>query len=437
LRLFAPRMSDLLPALAIAAAAAALLALALLAVRLRRARRDFEEEVAAWKLRLDLDLQQARQERNRLLDALAEAFLLVDPKGRITFANRAAHEMFHERQLLDRDVNEAFLEPRLAAALLHCVKTGRPRTTRVVLPQAASPLGERENRGTNAWIIDAARVSESAADDRTTRVVIRDVTNEHQIEQIRKDFVANASHELRTPLAIINGYLENLLDDGLVEDPELTRRFLKVMRKHTERISRIVEDMLVISRLESGEAGALKVKPFKLRSCFNDVLERLESMIRAQDAILTIEIPDEEVTIAGDRFYWTQVLFNLVENALKQNPRKGLNVTLGCARDDHSTRIWVADDGIGIPSADLPHIFRRFYRVEKHHSQEEIKGTGLGLSIVKRAVEAHGGTIEVTSRPGEETRFAIEMPSAAEQRLLHRSEQQAAAEPRPRTPTEA
>jgi len=274
----------------------------------------------------------------------------------------------------------------------------------------------------NAWVIDAARLSDSPADDPTTRVVIRDVTSEYQTEQIRKDFVANASHELRTPLAIINGYLENLIDDDLLDDKELTRRFLKVMRKHTERISRIVEDMLVISRLESGEAAALKVKPFRLRSCVSDVLERLESMIHNQQATIKIDMPDLDLSFAGDRFYWTQVLFNLVENALKQNPRPGLTVTIGCTRDDKSTQIWVADDGVGIPSADLPHIFRRFYRVEKHHSQEEIKGTGLGLSIVKRAVEAHGGSIRVTSTPGQDTRFTMEVPREAEARILAEAE---------------
>ena len=223
-------------------------------------------------------------------------------------------------------------------------------------------------------------------------------------------------------MAIINGYLENLIDDDLLDDKELSRRFLKVMRKHTERISRIVEDMLVISRLESGEAGSLKIKPFRLRSCVNDVLERLESVIHNQDAQIRIDMPDLDLTLAGDRFYWTQVLFNLVENALKQNPRPGLTVSIGCARDDQATRIWVSDDGVGIPSADLAHIFRRFYRVEKHHSQEEIKGTGLGLSIVKRAIEAHGGTIEVTSIPGQDTRFTMSVPREAEARLLAEAE---------------
>lgn len=404
------------------AALAALAALGVTALRLRRARKEFNEEVSAWKLKLDLDLRQAKRERDQLLDALGDAFMLVDANARVLFANKAARTLFRGRDLTGRTVQEAFLDQRLAAALMRCLDTGEPTITRAVLPQQSSPLGDQERRGMNAWVIDAARLSDSPADDPTTRVVIRDVTSEYQTEQIRKDFVANASHELRTPLAIINGYLENLIDDDLLDDKELTRRFLKVMRKHTERISRIVEDMLVISRLESGEAAALKVKPFRIRSCVSDVLERLESVIHNQQAIIKIDMPDLDFTFAGDRFYWTQVLFNLVENALKQNPRAGLTVTIGCTRNEESTQIWVADDGVGIPSADLPHIFRRFYRVEKHHSQEEIKGTGLGLSIVKRAVEAHGGSIRVTSTPGQETRFTMEVPREAETRLLAEAE---------------
>ncbi|MEM9237833.1 MAG: histidine kinase dimerization/phospho-acceptor domain-containing protein, partial [Verrucomicrobiota bacterium] len=259
-------MSEAFVNISIAATLAALVALALVALRLRRARREFEEEVSAWKQRLDQDLKQARRDRNQLLDALAEAFLLVDADARVLFANQAASTLFSGRVLIGRNIQEAFLDRRLADAVMLSVETGERTTRRVVLPQQASPLGDMEQRGMNAWIIDAARVSDSPAEEPTTRVVIRDVTSEHQTEQIRKDFVANASHELRTPLAIINGYLENLLDEGLVEDPALSRRFLKVMRKHTERIARIVEDMLVISRLESGEAASLKIEPFRVRS---------------------------------------------------------------------------------------------------------------------------------------------------------------------------
>jgi signal transduction histidine kinase len=125
-----------------------------------------------------------------------------------------------------------------------------------------------------------------------------------------------------------------------------------------------------------------------------------------------MHLHDDDVTLEGDRFYWTQVLFNLVENALKQNPYKDLKVEVGSSESGGNILIWVKDNGIGIPSADLPHIFRRFYRVEKHHSQLEVKGTGLGLSIVKRAIEAHHGTISVTSIPGVETKFLMTIPKS-------------------------
>ncbi len=396
--------------IAIIATVSALTALAIFAYRHRNSLRESEAEVNAWKLRLELDLKYAREERNRLLDALGDAFLLVDSEANVRFANAAARSLFGQRELVDRPIREAFLDPRLADALLRCLETGEPVQSRVVLPQQTSPRGDLETRGVNAWIIDAAQLSDPPDSDPITRVIIRDVTTENQIEQVRKDFVANASHELRTPLAIINGYLENLLDDDMLDDKEMSRRFLTVMRKHADRISRIVEDMLVISRLESGEASALKVEPFRFRSCVNDILERLESVIRAQNAEIMVTMPDPAVSLQGDRFYWTQVLFNLVENALKQNPYSGLRVEIGCQLVGENYQIWVADNGVGIPSADLPHIFRRFYRVEKHHSQQEIKGTGLGLSIVKRAIEAHHGTIGVTSVPGRETKFLITVP---------------------------
>ncbi len=400
--------------IAIFASLAALLALLLKVYQLKRSRKEYETKVNAWKLRLELDLQQAKDERNHLLDALGDAFLIVDSEGNIRFANSAAQDLFRGRTLTGRPVGEAFLDTRLADALIRCLETGEPVQKRVVLPQQTSPLGDLETRGNNAWIIDAAQLSDTPNGNGDTRVVIRDVTSEHQLDQIRKDFVANASHELRTPLAIINGYLENLLEDGMISDPELAKRFLLVMKKHTDRISRIVEDMLVISRLESGEASAIKIEPFRIRSCVNDVLERLESVVQNQKAIVSVRLHDDSTILQGDRFYWTQVLFNLVENALKQNPFRDLKVEIGSEETDKCFRIWISDNGVGIPSADLPHIFRRFYRVEKHHSQQEIKGTGLGLSIVKRAIEAHNGTITVSSVPGRETKFLMTIPKVPE-----------------------
>jgi len=390
--------------------AGAFIGLLLVIFRLKKSKAECQEQTRVWKQRLEADLERARGERDRLLDALGDAVFLIDSALAIRFANKAASELFGGRTLLGRSVHEAFLDPRLTEALLRCVATGEPVQSRVVLSQQTSPRGDLENRGVNAWIIDAAPFPVSASEARGTRVVIRDVTSEHQLEQVRKDFVANASHELRTPLAIINGYLENLLEDDLISDPGMSRRFLQIMRKHTDRISRIVEDMLVISKLESGEANALNIEPFKFKACISDILERLESLVQQHETKVDVELPDPDLVIHADRFYLTQVMFNLVENALKQNPRPGLHVHVGCKVVGEHIEIWIADNGIGIPSADLPHIFRRFYRVEKHHSQQEIKGTGLGLSIVKRAIEAHHGTVGVTSVPGQETKFLITLP---------------------------
>jgi len=399
---------------AIAIAICAVIGLAIQTYRLRISRRNHDVQLSATRQRFEQDLKSNQDQHEHLLDALGDAFIIVDEAANIRFANAKARELFRGRLLTGRPVREAFLDPRLAEALLQCLKTGEPVQERVVLPQQTSPLGDLETRGNNAWVIDAAKLAHGSDSAPKTRVIIRDVTSEHQLDQIRKDFVANASHELRTPLAIISGYLENLLDDGMLEEAELARRFLSVMKKHTERISHIVEDMLVISKLESGEASAIKIEPFRVRSCVNDVLERLESVISNQKATVEVMLHDENFTIHGDRFYWTQVLFNLVENALKQNPYKDLRIQVGSEEISNKIRIWVIDNGLGIPSSDLPHIFRRFYRVEKHHSQMEVKGTGLGLSIVKRAIEAHDGTIQVSSTPGRETKFLMTIPKTTD-----------------------
>ena len=181
------------------------------------------------------------------------------------------------------------------------------------------------------------------------------------------------------------------------------------MDRHVVRINRIVEDMLLISKLESEDAAPLKLAPFDLAHCVRDVSERLELVIKKQQATLVNEVP--KLQVIGDQFYWTQVIFNLVENALKQNATLPVTVTvLARTQKNEDLVVEISDDGIGIPSADIPFIFKRFYRVEKHHSQTQIKGTGLGLSIVKRAIEAHGGKIAVTSTPGVNTTFTISIP---------------------------
>ncbi len=361
----------------------------------------------------------ALSERDQLLDALGDALLLVNETSHIVFANASARNLVKGRKLMGRSLMEAFLDDQLSVAVMKCIRTGEPMRAPVVLHSSHTPLGGVNDEGVSAWIIDAAPMTNNGTEQGLTRVVIRDVTVEHQAEQVRRDFVANASHELRTPMAIINGYLENLIDDDVLEDPKTSRKFLTTMRKHGERIARLVEDMLVISKMESGAEMALSMGDFSLQACASDVLERLEHMIEKQEAQVEVDIEPEAMRIQGDRFYWTQIVFNLVENALKQNPAPGLKVRIkGRLETSESGKkiisIAICDDGIGIPSADLPFIFKRFYRVEKHHTQSEIKGTGLGLSIVRRAVEAHGGEIKAASVPGTQTSFTITLPMDAE-----------------------
>ncbi|MGB1260842.1 MAG: histidine kinase dimerization/phospho-acceptor domain-containing protein, partial [Akkermansiaceae bacterium] len=222
--------------------------------------------------------REALQERDALLDALGDAFLLVNQTSQIVFANACAKDLVKGRKLIGRSIMEAFLDDRLSVAIMKCVRTGKPMQERVILHSAHTPLGAAGEEGGSVWVIDASPMEGSMAGNETmTRVVIRDVTVEHQADQVRRDFVANASHELRTPMAIINGYLENLLDDDVLEEPEMSRKFLETMRKHGNRISRLVEDMLVISKMESGDALMLNEAEFSLKACVQDVCERLES----------------------------------------------------------------------------------------------------------------------------------------------------------------
>lgn len=383
-----------------------------LAILWNRQRKMEEEITTQHTTDLELLEKSLQNELKKMLDALNDAFLLIGPDGKIIFANEPTVDLVAGRLIEGRNFKEVFLDSRITAAMEESLATGKAAIHQIVLPLQASPRGVAERRGETAWVIDAAPLDRNS-EKTITRVIVRDITAEHQSEQVRKDFVANASHELRTPLSIINGYLENLVEDE-IDDLEFLKRAHVVMKKHGDRIAHIVEDMLLISRLESGEVAALNKSSFLFSGCIQDVLERLEPMIQEQGAKTKLKLENSEMRVFGDRFYWTQVFFNLIENALKQNPKSALKLEIGSRlSSDGQLLLWVADDGVGIPNGDLPFIFRRFYRVEKHHNQDSIKGTGLGLSIVKRAVEAHQGTITVSSVPGQRTTFEITLPPSA------------------------
>jgi len=352
--------------------------------------------------------RQSIQERitESMLDLFDDGFIVVDDNLRILSANRAAAETFARvTGIAGRTVIEAFLDHRI----VEIVKRSLEAQTKVVetfrLEELRTVNGERMER---YLTVESAPLPAQIYGAQGAWLILRDESERYHVEQIRKDFVANASHEIRTPLSIIIGYLENL-SDGNVSDPNVARRFYSVMTKHAKRLARIVEDMLTISKLE-GASASLGTEVFDLAESASDMVEHLQALIIDKQASVLINFPDGDRSLSGDRFYWDQIFFNLIENALKQNDQPGLEIEVRMTSGEHELIVEVADNGAGIPGSHLPHVFKRFYRVERSHSQNQVKGTGLGLSIVKRAVEAHRGTVTVSSKPGQETIFRIVVP---------------------------
>lgn len=348
-----------------------------------------------------------RREIQRLLDALPYPFFSIGKEGTIIRFNRHSEKILGFQEILGSTIKQIFLDSQIHSRVQKVLEKPAPFRGTLRLPPV-SPFSTEAHGKDSHWEIDLRPVS-LQSNDFELQLMMRDITASVHTEQVRKDFVANASHELRTPLSIIVGYLENLTEDGVLDNQKIAKEMLHTMERHVVRINRIVADMLVISKLESDDSAPLNLAPFNIADCVNDVAKRLEPVIEKQQATLEIDVP--EIEIVGDYFYWTQILFNLVENALKQNALEPVTVRIdGTFKKKGPFIIHISDNGIGIPQSDLPFIFKRFFRVQKHHSQTQVKGTGLGLSIVKRAVEAHGGTIAATSTQGVKTTFSITMP---------------------------
>lgn len=345
---------------------------------------------------------------HRLVDGIQDGLFIVNGDMTVVFVNRATQSFFPPvTEPVRRKLIECVKDHRIVE-LVEGVKISKQPGQHEFLMSSPRDGRTVEDRIYSISVIPLNGHSPAGLHD-ALLVIVRDETDKHMLEKIRKDFVANASHELRTPLSIINGYLENLSEGDIVDQVEMQRAFT-IMRKHGDRLARIVEDLLVISRMESGEPEAVKKESFDFAACAQDVVHRLAPLVASKEAHVKIVTPKSDgAMLYGDRFYWDQILFNLVGNALKENLAKGLQITISIKQDPDMSEVRVSDNGVGIPHSDLPFVFKRFYRVARHHGQE-VKGTGLGLSIVKRAVEAHNGTITLHSRPGIETVFTIRVP---------------------------
>jgi two-component system, OmpR family, phosphate regulon sensor histidine kinase PhoR len=339
-----------------------------------------------------LSVESARREA--ILASMVEGVLAVDAGLHVTFCNASfARAVGAQLPIPDNlPLIELVRDPAFIRMLSQVLVTGQRISQRLQLSGAegrsyevqAAPLGSR--RGAIA--------------------ILHDVTELERLERVRRDFVANVSHELRTPLTAIRGYAETLLD-GALEDEEHNRKFVEVIRSHAIRLNNISSDLLVLSELESGQ-HSVDPQPVPILDAIESALRTVESEARVREVrIVRGELDDAEVM--GHRIRIEQALVNLLDNAVKFN-RAGGEVTIATElTPDGKVRITVADNGIGIPSDDLPRIFERFYRVDKARSRD-VGGTGLGLSIVKHVLERMNGTISADSQLGKGSRFTITLP---------------------------
>lgn len=238
-------------------------------------------------------------------------------------------------------------------------------------------------------------------------VVFQNITEQYKLETMRKEFVANVSHELRTPLTTIRSYVETLLN-GALEQKELAQDFLQVVNSEAERMTRLVKDLLLLSRLEYQQTQWNKTS-FNMEEVVMGAVKKLEMSAKQKGHTITVERLAPLPMFEGDKDRIEQVILNIISNAIKYTPDKGIIKVL-MDYIDGMIRIVVDDNGIGIPESDLPRIFERFYRVDKARSRE-LGGTGLGLSIAKQIIEAHRGQIDIASAQGEGTTVTIKLPA--------------------------
>jgi two-component system sensor histidine kinase SenX3 len=317
-----------------------------------------------------------------VLDALPLGVVVVGADGQEVFRNRAAAEVTGMRHV-DVLVEEVI--------------------ERLVRLASIGQLGSEQ--------IELAGPPQRVLDVRVTPLpeggsiaTIDDITERWMLDQVRTDFVANVSHELKTPVGAISVLAETI--EGETED-ELVLRLVRRMIIESERMSRTIDELLELSRIEMG--GEMLSAPVDLNDVISEAIDRAQPLANRQGVTITFEKSITDSLINGDHFQLVSAVSNLVDNAVKYSDRDDL-VTVSLTTVDGSVEVQVADQGIGIPMASLDRIFERFYRVDRARSRGT-GGTGLGLSIVRHVVTNHGGEVNVRSREGEGSTFILRFPS--------------------------
>jgi two-component system phosphate regulon sensor histidine kinase PhoR len=324
-------------------------------------------------------------ELNSVLASIKDGICVLDAGGRIVLCNDGFRAIAGPVPPEGKYYWEVIRSSRLAEVIKGSAGDRRPAAEEI-------GLGER---------FYASTITPLPADDRFV-VMLRDITEVRRLEKMKKDFVLNVSHELKTPLAAIKGFVETM-EPSIGPD---NRGYLDIVKRNTERLIAIVEDLIVLSRLED-QGVSVRKETVDVRGLAANVVKLFEKAAGAKGLSLSVEADPALPPVHADLYDLERLLINLVDNAVKSTDTGG--VLLRLASDGKTLRIEVADTGIGIASEHIPHIFERFYVVDKSRSKK-LGGTGLGLSIVKHIVQAHQGTISVESRPGEGTTFSVTLP---------------------------
>ncbi|NTV29097.1 MAG: HAMP domain-containing protein [Candidatus Omnitrophica bacterium] len=344
-------------------------------------------------------LRREGEKLDAVLSSMSEGVMVVSEKGEILLMNPSLRKTF----LVDMPTEgRRPAEVIRNVAVLDIVSRLLSGKDVMVSEEITLPAPEGRTCKVNAVAIHRAGRFDGAV------LVMHDISELRRLEKIRQDFVANVSHELRTPVASIKGYAETLLD-GALEDKDHAREFVGVIRDNSDRLASLINDLLDLARIESGKMPMVFM-PVELRPIVERCLGILESLAARKSLRITVEIPDSLPKLNADEARISQVILNLLDNAVKYTPDGG-EVRVRALQQENKVCVEVEDTGVGIPEADLPRIFERFYRVDKARSRE-LGGTGLGLSIVKHIVHAHGGEVSVISTPGRGSQFSFTVPLA-------------------------
>lgn len=334
------------------------------------------------------------------LGNLREAVVMVDGSGTIRLSNPVFAELVSAEGDAVGQRLDLFVQGDAFHEFLRDVRgAGEGRRE-----ELEARIGSR-----SLWLdVSAAPLQRNAyPEGRYTLFVFHDITRQKKLEMMRTEFVANVSHELKTPVTVIKGFAETLVEDAEILSPQERARFLEKIRDNSERLHTLLQDLLLLSRLESTEL-VLHRESIPLHTFLKDLASNWETAFEKREQSMILELEEAADAVHADPLRLTQVITNLLEN-VQRHARGFTEVRLGAKRSGDSVVIHVSDNGAGIPEKDLPHVFERFYRVEKGRSRES-GGTGLGLSIVKHIVAQHGGEIRAKSGKGEGTTIEIVLP---------------------------